>query len=98
MAQKLQSVIDAVHGLPLSDKLELLQVLSEDLNQLYALEAGSAAFWSPKTIEELSATQFAPVIEDVRSLTTDFWPEDESAEDFSRFLAEQRHRDRMQDA
>jgi hypothetical protein len=98
MAQELQSVIDAVHALPLSDKLELLQALSEDLNRIHALEAGSTAFWSPKTIEELSAMQSAPVITDVRTLATGFWPEDESAEDINRFLAEQRRSDRMRDA
>jgi hypothetical protein len=98
MTPDLQAVIEAVHALPLSDKLEVLQALSEDLHRAYALEAGSAAFWSPKTLEELATVQSAPVITDVRTLATGFWPEDETAEDVNRFVAEQRHRDRVQDA
>ena len=98
MALNLQAVIDAVHALPLSDKLEVLQALSEDLNQVHAVEAGSIAFWSPKTIEELIAAQSAPVITDVRMLATGFWPEEEAVEDFNRFITEQRNRDRLQDA
>ena len=102
MALNRQAVIDAVHALPLSDKLEVLQALSEDLNRAQgapdAVEAGSIAFWSPKTIEELIAAQSAPVITDVRMLATGFWPEQESAEEINRFIAEQRNRARLQDA
>jgi hypothetical protein len=85
MALDLQTVIDAVHSLPLADKLEVLQALSEDLHRVYTFEAGSTAFWAPRTIEELTAAQAAPVITDVRTLATGFWPEDESAEEFNRY-------------
>jgi hypothetical protein len=96
MTQDLQAVIEAVHALPLSDKLEVLQALSKDLNRVYAFEAASTAFWSPKTLEELAAAHSAPVITDVRTLATGFWPEDETADDVNRFIAEQRNRDRRQ--
>lgn len=98
MALDLQTVIAAVHALPLSEKLEVLQALSDDLSQLYTLEAGSSAFWLPKTLEELRVAQPAPVVTDVRTLATDFWPEEETAEDLNRFIAEQRRRDRVQEA
>jgi hypothetical protein len=94
MTLGLQTVIEAVHALPLSEKLEVLQALSDELSQLYTLEAGSTAFWSPKTLEELSVAQPAPIVTDVRTLASDFWLEEESAEDLNRFIAEQRHRDR----
>ena len=98
MALDLQTVLDAVRALPLSEKLEVLQALSDDLSQIYSLETGSAAFWSPKTLEELIVSQSAPVVADVRTLATGFWPEEETAEDLNRFIAEQRHRDREQKA
>ena len=94
----LQTVIEAVHALPLSEKLEVLQALSDDLSQVYTLEAGSAAFWAPKTLEALRDAQPAPVVTDVRTLATNFWPEEETAEDLNRFIAEQRRRDRVQKA
>lgn len=102
MAFDLQSVLDAVHALPLSEKLEVLQALSDDLSQIYTLEAGSTTFWSPKTLEELIVAQPAPVVTDVRTLRVPigrgFWPEEETAEDLNRFIAEQRHRDRVQES
>lgn len=98
MALNLQTVIEAVHALPLSEKLEVLQALSDDLSQLYTLEAGSTAFWSPQTVKELTVAQPAPVVTDVRTLATGFWPEEETAEDFNQFIAQQRRRDRVQKA
>jgi hypothetical protein len=59
-----------------------------DLSQNYALEAGSAAFWLPKTLEELVIAQPTPVVTDVRMLATSFWPKEETAEDLNRFIAE----------
>jgi hypothetical protein len=98
MALDLQTVIDAVHALPLSEKLEVLQALSDDLSQIYSLVAGSSAFWAPKTLEELRFAQPTPIVTDVRTLATDFWPEEETAEDLNRFIAEQRNRDRVQES
>jgi len=72
--------------------------MSLDLQQTYAFTEESAAFWSPRSIDEIAQTQGAPVITDVRALAVDFWPEDESADDFNQFIAEQRRADRTRDA
>jgi predicted DNA-binding protein len=76
--------------------------IAEGKEQVYSHEdmgeARSTAFWTPKTLEELTAAQSAPVVTDVRALATGFWPEDESADDINSYLAQQRTRDRLRDA
>jgi hypothetical protein len=94
MTPQLQQVIAAARALSSRDKLELLEVISHDLQQSYAFTEESAAFWSPRSIDELAQTQAAPVVTDIRALAVDFWPEDESADDFNQFIAEQRRADR----
>ncbi len=44
--------------------------------------AAGEDFWNPKTLEELAAEQGVPPPGDGRELLGDFWPEDESADDF----------------
>jgi hypothetical protein len=93
MTLELQQVIAAARALPPRDKLELLGVISRDLQKVYALTEESAAFWSPRTIDEIAQNQAVPVVSDVRTLAVDFWPEDESADDLSQFIARQRRKD-----
>lgn len=98
MTLQLQQVIAAARALPPRDKLELLGVISRDLQRVYGLAEESAAFWSPRTIDEIAQSQAVPVISDVRALAVDFWPEDESADDLSQFVARQRSTDLTRDA
>jgi hypothetical protein len=72
--------------------------MSLDLQQTYAFTEESAAFCSARSIDEIAQTQGAPVITDVRALAVDFWPEDESADDFNQFIAEQHRADQTRDA
>lgn len=97
MTLQLQQVIAAARALSSRDKLELLEVISHDLQQTYAFTEESAAFWSSQSIDEIVQTQNAPVVTDIRALAVDFWPEDESADDFNQFIAEQRRVDRTKD-
>jgi len=53
MTIELQQVITAARALSPRDKLELLEVISHDLQQTYAFAEESAAFWSPRSIGEL---------------------------------------------
>ncbi len=98
MPLELQQVIAAARALPPRDKLELLGVIWRDLQKIYALADESAAFWSPRTIDEIAQSQAVPVITDVRTLAVDFWPEDESADDLNQFIARQRRTDLTRDA
>lgn len=98
MTVQLQQVIAAARALSPRDKLELLEVISHDLQHSYAFTDESATFWSARSIEEIVQAQAAPVITDIHTLAVDFWPEDESADDFNQFIAEQRGADRTRDA
>jgi len=98
MTLELQRVIAAARALPPRDKLELLGVISRDLQEVYALVEESTAFWSPRSIDEIAQSQAVPVISDIRTLAVDFWPEDESADDLSQFIASQRRTDLTRDA
>ena len=98
MTPQLQRVIAAARALSPRDKLELLEVISHDLQQTYAFTEESAAFWSARSIDEIARTQGAPVITDIHALAVDFWPEDESADDFNQFIAEQRRAGWTRDA
>jgi len=95
MTPQLQQMITAVRMLPPRDKLVLLEIISHDLQQSYAFAEESAAFWSPRSLEELVQTQAAPIVTDIHTLAVDFWPEEESADDFNQFIAGRRAVDRM---
>ena len=90
MTPRLQQMITAVRMLPSRDKLVLLEVISHDLQQSYAFNEESPAFWSPRSLGEIVQMQAAPVVNDIQTLKVDFWPEDESAGDFNQFIAERR--------
>lgn len=98
MTGQLQQVIAAARALSPRDKLELLEVISHDLQQSYVFTDESATFWTPQSIDVIAHAQATPVLTDIRALAVDFWPEDESADDFNHFIAEQRRVDRTRDA
>ena len=51
------------------------------------LDAGTASFWDrTPTAEELAAQQGVSPVADFDSLLGDFWPEDESIDDFLEAL------------
>ncbi len=54
----------------------------------------SAAFWSPRSLEEIAQAQMAPVVADIDDMGVDFWPDDETADDINQFVANQRQIDR----
>jgi hypothetical protein len=93
MTPQLKLVVEAARALSPHDKLELLQVIAHDLGQMNALTEGNAAFWSPRSLDEIAQTQSA--VADIHTLAVDFWPADESADDFNQFVAERRHADRV---
>ncbi len=90
----LQQVVDAARALSSRDKLELLAIISHDLQQAYALVDASAAFWAPRSLDEITQAQMAPAVTDIHDLAVDFWPDDETADDINQFVASQRQIDR----
>lgn len=93
MSQELATVLRAVRALSHRDKLEVLHAITHDLQQGYDLAEGTAAFWSPRHLEEIISTQNAPIIDDISLLGADFWPEDETADDMNAYIAQRRKED-----
>lgn len=90
----LQQVVDAARSLSSRDKLELLAIISHDLQQSYELVDASAAFWSPHSLDEIAQAQMAPIVTDIRDLAVDFWPDDETEDDINQFVARERQNNR----
>jgi hypothetical protein len=80
------------------NKLELLQIIAHDLQQAEAFTEASTAFWSSRSLEAIAQSQSTPMITDIHALAIDFWPGDESADDFNQFIAVRRHADRLREA
>ena len=94
MTVQVQRVIETVRVFPISDQIEVLQAISENLRHSHALETSSNEFWQTRSIEELAQMQSVPVITDIGALGADVWPDDESADEFNDFVAARRRADR----
>ncbi|CAN5659648.1 hypothetical protein BH24DEI1_BH24DEI1_04070 [soil metagenome] len=99
MTQQLQDILQAAHALSPEEKRKLLEVLSHEVLshkvEPHPLEKEAAVFWASSSLEALIEQQKVQVVTDVRSLAVDFWPEDESADEFNRFIAKRRRSERM---
>jgi len=96
MTSQLQTVIDAARALTPREKLALLQAISRDLQQIQDFAKEAAAFWSSRSIDEIAHDQpAAPIVTDVAALAVDFWPENESADEFNQFIAARRRADHL---
>ncbi len=90
MTPQLEQAIAAARALAPHEQIQLLEVVAQNLRQLYALTADSAVFWAPPTLAEQFPEQTTAAVFDVRALAADFWPADESADDLNRYVAAQR--------
>jgi uncharacterized Zn finger protein len=92
MTPQLQTAIAAI--LPLSgiERQELIQILhqSDPVRTQPDLNVLSQKFWQGTTIEQLRTSQNPTTIQDLETLNADFWPKEDSIEDFLIFLQEQR--------
>ena len=52
-------------------------------------------FWQPQPIASIVAAQQTQPVSDLSTLQADFWPEDESADDFIVFVEQQRREDKI---
>jgi len=60
MTPQLQHVVMAARALSSRDKLELLQIISHDLQQSYAFTEETTRFWHPSSIQEMADAQAGP--------------------------------------
>jgi len=94
MTTKLQTLIDVAQQLPPLEQLNLIRILSQSLYRNYQHMQSAEDFWEPQTLDQLVQSQRTPPITDISSLKGDFWPKDESADDFIEYIYQQRREDR----
>lgn len=90
VTQDLRTLIDSAEKLSFAEQLELLKAVSQFLSQNYQQPLPQSSFWTPKTIEEIVQEQQTPIMTDVNAYKADFWPEDESVNDFIHYIYQQR--------
>jgi hypothetical protein len=93
MTPQLQAAIAAIQPLSPTERLQLLQILTQSdstLDSQTDLKTLSAQFWQGTTLQQLRATQTPSAVQNFNALVTDFWPAEDSIEDFLTFLRQQR--------
>lgn len=93
MTPQLEAAIAAIKPLSSTERQQLLQILIQrDLssNPQTELRTLSTQFWQGTTLEQLLASQHPITVNNLKDLAADFWPEEDSIEDFLAFLRQQR--------
>lgn len=89
MSPQLQAIINEAQQLSTREQMKLISVISKSLENKSKQVTVNNNFWKSKTIEQLINEQRIKVADNV----SDFWPEDESADEFNDFIYEQRRED-----
>ncbi len=93
MTPQLEAAIAAIQSLSLTERQQLLQILIESgssSNSQTDLKTLSTQFWQGTKLNQLLTTQTPITVYNFREFAADFWPEDDSIEDFLTFLRQQR--------
>ncbi|QTA79833.1 Uncharacterized protein dnl_21150 [Desulfonema limicola] len=94
MNPQIQPLIKTVKGLPFPDQLQILREITKSMSVSWKKPDTQDDFWYPKTIEQHLKANPVDAVKDINDLTGDFWPEDESADDFIKYTYGQRSKDR----
>ena len=93
MTPLLEAAIAAIQPLSATERLQLLQILMQSgltSNSPTDLKALSLQFWQGISLQQLRATQTPTIVDNLKDLAVDFWPVEDSIEDFLTFLRQQR--------
>ena len=93
MTPKLEAALAAIQPLSPAERQQLLQILTQDQlaeNSLAELKSLSLQFWQGTSLQQLRTTQTPATIHNLKDLAADFWPQEDSIEDFLAFLHQQR--------
>ena len=91
MSQQLKALIDEIQELSLLEQVELISAVSELLQNNYKQLPINNDFWQSKSLEQLSKEQQIQAVKSVSDLAADFWPEEESVDEFNEYIYKQRH-------
>lgn len=94
MTPQLEAAIAAIQSLSPTERQQLLQILaqSDSSNSQTDLKTLSTQFQQGTTLQELLATQTPLTVHNLKDLAADFWPTEDSIEDFLAFLRQQRQK------
>ena len=95
MTTRLQALINEAQQLPPLEQLNLIRTLLQSLYRSYEHSQPTEDFWTPRSLEELVQSQHTKPVTDISSLKVDFWPEDESTDDFLAYIYQQRREDSL---
>ncbi|MBW4470446.1 MAG: hypothetical protein KME45_08560 [Stenomitos rutilans HA7619-LM2] len=94
MTPQLVAAIAAIQTLSPTERQQLLQILTQSSdsasNSQPDLSALSAQFWQGISLQQLRATQTPTTVHSLKDLAADFWPTEDSIDDFLFFLRQQR--------
>ena len=95
MSPQLKTIITEAQELTPIEQVELISAISQLLQNSYKLLEINSDFWQPKTFDQLYKDQRVQAVEDIFDLAADFWPEEESVDEFNEYICKQRHVDRL---
>jgi porphobilinogen deaminase len=93
MTPQLNAAIAAIQPLSPTERQQLLQILTQSdgvSDPQTDLKALNVQFWQGISLQQLRATQTPTTIHSLKDLAADFWPVEDSIEDFLLFLRQQR--------
>ncbi|MBW4630588.1 MAG: hypothetical protein KME30_01415 [Iphinoe sp. HA4291-MV1] len=93
MTPQLEAAIAAIQLLSSTERQQLLQILTQSnssSNSQTDLKNLSNQFWQGTTLTQLLATQTPTTVHNLNDFAANFWPQEDSIEDFLTFLRQQR--------
>ncbi|BAY75981.1 hypothetical protein NIES25_24300 [Nostoc linckia NIES-25] len=93
MTPQFEAAIAAIQLLSSTERQELLQILTQSnlsSNSQSDLQNLSIQFSQGITLKQLLATHSPTTVDNLKNLAADFWPEEDSIDDFLTFLRQQR--------
>ena len=88
MSPQVQTIIKKAQQLSPKEQIELIAAVSQLLQNRFNQISRNNDFWKPKTLQQLVNKQQIQAVENLSDLGTDFWPEEESVDEFNRFIYE----------
>lgn len=93
MTPQLETAIAAIQLLSPTERQQLLQILiqsNSSSNSQTDLKTLSTQFWQGITLNQLLTIQTPTTVYNLKDIAAEFWPEEDSIEDFLSFLRQQR--------
>ncbi len=92
MSPQLQTLINEARGLNATEQMELISAISQFLQKRYRINNN---FWNAKTVKQHIEEQQIGITKSVSDLGVDFWPEEDSVDEFNEFIRQQRYDERL---